>query len=36
VVAIFDRAHARQLRQTYGEADLNVPHRLAYFIAQAR
>jgi ubiquinone/menaquinone biosynthesis C-methylase UbiE len=35
-VAIFDRAHARQLRQTYGEADLNVPHRLAYFIAQAR
>ena len=36
VVPIFDRAHAEQLRQTYGEADLNVPHRLAYFVAQAR
>jgi SAM-dependent methyltransferase len=36
VVATFDRAHAEQLRQTYGGADLNVPHRLAYFIAQAR
>jgi SAM-dependent methyltransferase len=36
VVATFDRAHAEQLRQTYGEANLNVPHRLAYFIAQAR
>ena len=36
MVPIFDRAHAEQLRQTYGEADLNVPHRLAYFIAQAR
>jgi len=35
-VAIFDRAHAEKLRQTYGEAGLNVPHRLAYFIAQAR
>ncbi len=35
-VLIFDRAHAEQLRQTYGEAGLNVPHRLAYFIAQAR
>ncbi|MFM9843122.1 MAG: hypothetical protein ACKVOI_09165 [Dongiaceae bacterium] len=36
VIAIFGRAHALQLRQTYGEAGLNVRHRLAYFIAQAR
>jgi SAM-dependent methyltransferase len=36
VVATFDHAHALQLRKTYGEADLNVPHRLVYFIAQAR
>jgi SAM-dependent methyltransferase len=34
-IPVFDRAHAAKLRQTYGEADLNVPHRLAYFIAQA-
>ena len=34
-IPIFDRAHAEQLRQTYGDAELKVPHRLYLFIARA-
>jgi SAM-dependent methyltransferase len=35
IIPIFDRAHAEQLRQTYGDADLTVPHKLYLFIARA-
>jgi SAM-dependent methyltransferase len=34
-IPIFDRAHAEQLRQTYGDAELKVPHRLYLFVARA-
>src|SRR5262245_4190427 len=34
-IPIFDRAHAEQLRQTYGDGELKVPHKLYLFVARA-